>query len=145
MSKLDNKKIIILGDRDGISAEIIKECMKNVASAQVIYSSSEFFTTAMDLDNQKRIKAIAEQYGLDNVLLIIGTGEKASTGLVTKTVTSGDPSGKGALADVALQLPILHVLEDDFMAAVDATTWEEHIRIFKTVHDYEAIIRELRN
>jgi hypothetical protein len=43
MSILENKKVIIIGDRDGIPGQAIEECVKTVASAEVVYSSTECF------------------------------------------------------------------------------------------------------
>jgi len=38
----DGKKIIILGDRDGVPGPAIEECMKS-ADAQVVFSTTECF------------------------------------------------------------------------------------------------------
>ncbi len=42
MSILKDKKVIIIGDRDGIPGPAIEECVKT-AGAEVIYSSTECF------------------------------------------------------------------------------------------------------
>jgi betaine reductase len=39
---LENKKVLIIGDRDGIPGEAIKECLVGT-SAEVIFSSTECF------------------------------------------------------------------------------------------------------
>jgi hypothetical protein len=43
MSILENKKVIIIGDRDGVPGEAIAECVKTVDSAEVVFSSTECF------------------------------------------------------------------------------------------------------
>ena len=43
MSILENKKIIIIGDRDGVPGQAIEDCIKTVASAEVVYSATECF------------------------------------------------------------------------------------------------------
>ena len=43
MSVLENKKVIIIGDRDGIPGPAIEECVNTVESAEVIFSSTECF------------------------------------------------------------------------------------------------------
>ncbi len=144
MSILTGKKIIILGDRDGISATTIEECVRNEPSAEVIYAATEFFAGHMDLDNQKRIRMLTEKHGFEKVLLLIGTGEKDSTRLAAQTVTSGDPSGKGALAGIALKLPFIHVLETPFKEAVSPALWKEHLEIFETALDYETFEQEIK-
>ena len=42
MSILNGKKIIIIGDRDGVPGPAIEECAKS-AGADVVYSSTECF------------------------------------------------------------------------------------------------------
>jgi betaine reductase len=42
MSLLEGKKVIIIGDRDGIPGDAIAECATS-AGAEVIYSSTECF------------------------------------------------------------------------------------------------------
>jgi len=42
MSFFDDKKIIIIGDRDGIPAPAIEECLKDT-SADIVFSSTECF------------------------------------------------------------------------------------------------------
>ncbi len=43
MSILKNKKIIIIGDRDGVPGQAIEECVKTEATAEVVYSATECF------------------------------------------------------------------------------------------------------
>ncbi len=42
MSILANKKVVIIGDRDGIPGEAISDCAKS-AGAEVVFSSTECF------------------------------------------------------------------------------------------------------
>lgn len=42
MSLYDNKKIIIIGDRDGIPAPAVEECLKGL-NCEVVFSSTECF------------------------------------------------------------------------------------------------------
>ncbi len=42
MSRYDNKKVIIIGDRDGIPAPAIAECLKD-KDAEVVFASTECF------------------------------------------------------------------------------------------------------
>ena len=42
MGKLEGKKIVIIGDRDGIPGPAIEECVKT-AGADVVFSSTECF------------------------------------------------------------------------------------------------------
>ena len=42
MGKLEGKKVVIIGDRDGIPGPAIEECVKT-AGADVVFSSTECF------------------------------------------------------------------------------------------------------
>lgn len=42
MGLLDDKKVIIIGDRDGIPAPAIEECLKST-EAEIIFGSTECF------------------------------------------------------------------------------------------------------
>lgn len=42
MSMFDGKKVIIIGDRDGIPAPAVMECLTNTG-AEVVFSSTECF------------------------------------------------------------------------------------------------------
>ena len=70
MAILNGKKVVIIGDRDGIPGPAIEECVKT-AGAEVVFSSTECFVWtaagAMDLENQKRVKEIAEENGPEKV------------------------------------------------------------------------------
>ena len=43
MNILENKKVIIIGDRDGIHGQAIEECVKTVATAEIVFSVTECF------------------------------------------------------------------------------------------------------
>ena len=43
MSDLKNKKIIIIGDRDGIPGQAIEECVKTIEGTEILFASTECF------------------------------------------------------------------------------------------------------
>ncbi len=43
MSLLNNKKIIIIGDRDGIPGPAIEECVNTVDNTEIVFASTECF------------------------------------------------------------------------------------------------------
>lgn len=43
MSILNNKKLIIIGDRDGIPGEAIKACVDPLENVQVLFAATECF------------------------------------------------------------------------------------------------------
>ena len=43
MGTLANKKVVIIGDRDGIPGQAIEECLKTVEGVEIVFSSTECF------------------------------------------------------------------------------------------------------
>ena len=147
MFNYENKKLIIVGDRDGVPGEARKECAETIANVEVIFASTECFVWtaagAMDLENQKRIKDFATEYGPENLVVILGAAEAEASGLAAETVTMGDPTFSGILANVALGLTTFHVLEDQFKNAVNADVFEEQVGMMEMVLEVEEIVEEM--
>ena len=75
----------------------------------------------MDLENQKRVKDFAEQYGAENIVVVLGAAEGEAAGLAAETVTAGDPTFAGPLAGVQLGLSVFHVCENEIKDEVDSS------------------------
>ncbi len=43
MSVLENKKFILIGDRDGVPGESLKEVVKTIAGSEVLFAATECF------------------------------------------------------------------------------------------------------
>ena len=43
MSTLENKKVVIIGDRDGVPGPAIEECVKTISGTEIVFSSTECF------------------------------------------------------------------------------------------------------
>ena len=99
----------------------------------------------MDLENQKRVKDAADQYGAENVMVLIGAAEAEAAGLAAETVTAGDPTFAGPLAGVELGLAVYHVVEPEFKESVDADVFEDQIGMMEMVLNVDEIIEEMRN
>ena len=146
---LENKKIIILGDRDGIPGEAIKKCVETVDNTDVIFSATECFVWtsagAMDLENQKRVKDFEEEYGKDNIVVLLGAAEAEAAGLTAETVMGGDPTFAGPLANVELKLLTYHVVEDEVKELFDADVYDEEVGMMEMVLDVEEIAEEMND
>ena len=146
MAILKDKKVIIIGDRDGIPGPAIEECVKT-AGAEVVYSSTECFVWtaagAMDLENQKRVKDFAEQYGPENIVVVLGAAEGEAAGLAAETVTAGDPTYAGPLAGVQLGLSVFHVCENEIKDEVDSSVYDDQISMMEMVMDVDDIAKEM--
>jgi len=97
----------------------------------------------MDLENQKRVKEFAEQFGPENVIVIIGAAEAEAAGLAAETVTAGDHTYAGPLTGVSLGLAVYHVVEDVIKNAVDAGVYDEQISMMEMVLDVDEIVKEM--
>ena len=97
----------------------------------------------MDLENQKRVKDLAEKHGAENVLVLLGAAEAEAAGLAAETVTLGDPTFAGPLAGVSLGLAVYHVVEEEIKSAVDADVYEEQVGMMEMVLDCDGIVEEM--
>ncbi len=146
MSILKGKKIVIIGDRDGIPGQAIEECVKT-AGGEVVFSSTECFVWtsagAMDLENQKRVKEFAEKYGAENLVVILGAAEGEAAGLAAETVTNGDPTFAGPLTGVQLGLSVYHICEPEIKEEVDESVYDEQVSMMEMVLDIDDIVDEM--
>ena len=87
---------------------------------------------------------MAEQFDREDVVVLLGTPTEDSSRLYAMTVTSGDPSWAGALAGVALGLPVFHVTEDAVKAQFGPADYDEHVALMAMVIDVGAIAQAVR-
>lgn len=144
---LQGKKVIAIGDRDGIPGPAIEACVKS-AGADVIFASTECFVWtaagAMDLEIQQRVKDLADKHGAENVVVVLGGSEAEASGLSAETVVLGDPTYAGPLAGVALNLDVYHVVEPEIKDECDAAVYDEQCGMMEMVLDVDAIIAEVK-
>lgn len=99
----------------------------------------------MDLENQNRVKGFTEEFGAENVLVLLGAAEAESAGLAAETVTAGDPTFAGPLAGVALGLAVYHATEPEFKEAVDPEVYDTQVGMMEMVLDIEAVASEMQS
>lgn len=97
----------------------------------------------MDLENQKRVKDFASQYGPENVVVLLGAAEGEAAGLAAETVTNGDPTYAGPLTGVQLGLKVYHVCEPEMKAEFDPDIYEDQISMMEMVLDVDDIVNEM--
>jgi len=95
----------------------------------------------MDLENQARIKALAEKYGNEDLIVLLGGAEAEVCGLAAETVASGDPTYAGPLTGVPLGLKSYHIFE--LKEEIDSAIYEEQISMMEMVMDVDAINNEV--
>lgn len=95
----------------------------------------------MDLENQARIKDLAEKYGNEELVVILGGAEAEASGLAAETVSVGDPTFAGPLAGVPLGLKAYHIFE--VKDEIDPATYDEQVSMMEMVLDVDAIKSEV--
>lgn len=98
----------------------------------------------MDLENQKRVKDLAEQYGPENILVVLGASEAEAAGLSAETVSNGDPTFAGPLAGVSLGLRVYHICEAEIKDEIPADLYEEQVGMMEMVLDVDSIASEMQ-
>ena len=82
----------------------------------------------MDLENQKRVLALTEEHGAENIVVLLGAAEGEASGLAAETVTNGDPTFAGPLTGVQLGLTVYHVCEPEIKEEATPEAVEEMIK-----------------
>jgi len=95
----------------------------------------------MDLENQARVKALAEKYGNEELVVLLGGAEAEACGLAAETVATGDPTYAGPLSGVPLGLKSYHIFE--LKDEVDPAVYDEQISMMEMVLDVDAINKEV--
>ena len=98
----------------------------------------------MDLENQKRVKDYADQYGPENVVVILGAAEGEAAGIAAETVTAGDPTFAGPLTGVSLGLLTYHVCEEEVKAEFDPDVYDEQVSMMEMVLEIDEIVSEMQ-
>jgi len=93
----------------------------------------------MDQVVQRKLKEAAEEYGNENLLVILGTPDTESADIYAETVIAGDPTYAGALAGLPLRLKVYHVFEDEIKEAIPADVYEEQIGLMELSLDCDGI------
>lgn len=97
----------------------------------------------MDLENQKRVKALAEQIGKENIVVLLGGADAEASGLIAETVITGDPAYAGALTGVQLGLPAYHIFEPEIRQEIDPAAYEANIAMMEMVLHVADIVNEV--
>ena len=97
----------------------------------------------MDLENQRRVKEFAQQYGPENVVVLLGAAEGEASGLAAETVTNGDPTYAGPLTGVQLGLTVYHVCEPEVKQEFDPDIYDQQVSMMEMVLDVDDISSEM--
>jgi glycine reductase len=99
----------------------------------------------MDLENQRRVKESAEEFGPENVIVLIGASEGDASALAAETVTAGDPTYAGPLTGVSLGLQVYHVCEEAVKAEFDEDVYDDQVSMMEMVLDLDDIVEKMED
>ena len=97
----------------------------------------------MDLENQRRVKELTEEYGAENIIVLLGAAEGEASGIAAETGTVGDPTFAGPLTGVPLGLSVYHVCEEEVKQAYDPDVYDEQVSMMEMVLDVDEIAEEM--
>ena len=144
---LKDKKIIIIGDKDGIPGPAIEECIKT-SGAQVVFTDTACFTCslagAMDVENQQTIKELAYKHGEENLVVVLGGGDVDTCDITAETISGGDITEVGPLTNVILGIPVYHIFEKEIRNECKADVYEQRCAIMEMVLDMEKITETIK-
>ena len=71
---------------------------------------------------------------------MLGATDPEVIKLVGDTVTAGDPTYAGPLANVALKMPVYHIFESDLKAQIPSGVYEEKVGHLEILHDVQQVV-----
>jgi glycine reductase len=93
----------------------------------------------MDAENQTNILRLAEEYGKDRLIVVLGAADAEGVEISAETLISGDPSFAGPLAGVQLGLQVYHILEPELRKHIPEEIYRKHLAIFEMVIEADKI------
>ena len=93
----------------------------------------------MDPDNQTLVKALADEHGTDDLIVVLGATDPEALEVAAETVTRGDPSYIGPLSEVPLGLHVFHIFEDEIKSTVDAEAYDREIGFLEAALDADSV------
>ena len=92
------------------------------------------------LRESEKSKEFAEEYGAENLVVVLGAAEGEAAGLAAETVTAGDPTFAGPLTGVQLGLTVYHVCEPEIKEEFDEAVYDEQVSMMEMVLDVDDIV-----
>jgi glycine/sarcosine/betaine reductase complex component A len=145
--ELRGKKVVILGERDGVPAHTIEQAIENLG-AEVVYATTQCFVWtaagAVDLEVQGRVKQLAEEYGKNDLIVLLGAPNVDAARVQFETMTRGDPTYAGPLGGIELDLPVYHVFEPEVKAIIDPNRYSDLIETLELGLEADAIVEAIQ-
>ncbi len=94
---------------------------------------------------QAAAKNAVDEYGRENVIVVLGSPDADSAEIFTETLTVGDPTYAGPLAGVSLKLQVYHILEDEMKNLIPQSVYDEQVGLMELTLDKEKIVSTMNN
>ena len=98
----------------------------------------------MDQVVQQKLKDAADEYGSENLLVILGTPDMESADIYAETVIAGDPTYAGPLAGVPLNISVYHIFEEEIKSEIPEDVYQEHVGLMELTLDTDEIIQAMK-
>ncbi len=80
----------------------------------------------MGLEYQGKIKDLAEKFGAENLIVMLGFLDVRLNEIYAETLMNGDVSYAGPLAGIALRIPVYNILEPEIKKQIPKKVYKEH-------------------
>lgn len=134
----NNKKVIVIGDKDGASAPAIEACIKNT-EAQVVLSVTACYNCslggALDEDLEHQIEDKISRYGSEKLVVILGGSEAEACGITAEAIYSLAVGEKG--------IRVYHALEKLLIEEYDTEVYREKIGVLEYVLELDSLSKEM--
>ncbi len=98
----------------------------------------------MDLEVQGRVKELAEEYGKDDLVVLLGAPNVDAARVQFETMTRGDPTYAGPLGGVELGLEVYHVFEPEVKEIIDPARYNDLIETLELGLESDAIVEAIQ-
>lgn len=99
----------------------------------------------MDVQAQASVKKLVDEYGSDNIVVLLGSPDADSADIFTETLTVGDPTYAGPLAGVSLKLHVYHILENQMKEEIPEDVYQEQVGLMELTLDKDKIVSTMEN
>ncbi len=89
------------------------------------------------------MKELAEEYGKDKLVVLLGAPSVDAAQVQFETMTRGDPTFAGPLAGVELGLDVYHVFEPAVKSVIDPARYSELIETLELGLESDSIVAAL--
>jgi len=98
----------------------------------------------VDLEVQGRVKQLAEEYGKDELVVLLGAPNVDAARVQFETMTRGDPTYAGPLGGVELGLEVYHIFEPAVKEAIDPARYSDLIETLELGLEADSIVEALQ-